>query len=71
MKRYLVIIGGGHSQAPFVEAANKKNLSTIVFDRNKSAPSKKDSTYFYTISTHDNKKIETILLNLNKDLIGA
>ena len=71
MKRYLVIIGGGHSQAPFVKAANKKNLSTIVFDRNKSAPSKKDSTYFYTVSTHDNKKIETILLNLNKDLIGC
>ena len=71
MKKYLVIIGGGHSQAPFVKAANKKNLSTIVFDRNKSAPSKKISTYFHTVSTHDNKKIESILLNLNKDLIGC
>ena len=54
----VIIIGGGKSQLPFVNAARDFGYRTVVFDGNPAAPGAGIADFFYPVSTHS---IDTIL----------
>jgi carbamoyl-phosphate synthase large subunit len=56
-KDCFIIIGGSKSHLPFIEAAKKIGLKTVVFDINDDCVGRQKSDLFYQISIHDTDQI--------------
>lgn len=61
MKQFIVVIGGGKSQLPFVKAIQKNGYKVIVFDRDENCPARYISEKFFAVSTHDVMQVLKIL----------
>ena len=71
MRNIFVIIGGGKSQVPFVQAVKNKKFRSIVFDRDVNAPASKLADYFFPISTHDTNSILEKLSNFSEEILSC
>ena len=71
MKKTLLILGGGKEQIPAIIRANKKNIRTIVFDKNPEAEGSRFADEFYPISTRDISGMINFLKNYSQKIDGV
>lgn len=54
---WIIIIGGGKSQLPFIARANSRGFYTLVIDEDPEAPGQEKANIFLNISIHDTEKV--------------
>ena len=62
----VIIITGGISTVPFLEAARERELNIILFDLNPEAPCVPHSDLFFPMSTHDSDSVMEKILELKQ-----
>lgn len=62
---YIIILGAGENQLPFILESKIMGYKTIIFDRDSTKISVKKADLFYPISIYDDIKILDLLKNLN------
>lgn len=64
MDKYIVILGAGKNQLPFILESKKLGFKTIVFDVDKNKIGSNEADLFYEVSIYNDKEITGILNNL-------
>lgn len=67
----LLLLGAGIEQIPAIECARRKNIRTVVFDKNPDACGKQFSDEFYPISTRDIDEMLSFLKKYQKKIDGV
>ena len=66
-ERWVVCLGGGWNQLPFIEEAKRQGYKTAVFDRDPRAPARLQAQKFYPISSHDEAAVLAAVKELKRD----
>jgi hypothetical protein len=69
-KKWVVILGGGKSQLPFINSSKKLGYNILVIDKDPIAIAIKDADLFLNISTHDSNIVLQKVIVLDLKIVG-